>query len=133
MYFSEWREIQENMNRQKFEMIYRKFLPFAVEFLRIKKLPKIKFIENSSYAKKVKTFGRTIDNNIEIYIKNRHPMDILRTVAHELVHYSQIQKGIIGSGETGSSTENEANKLAGVLMRKFGETYSEYFKLPPVS
>jgi len=132
MYFSEWRKLQEEMNRKQFEDVVKKFLPFAKEFLKLKKLPEIQFIEKPSFSKNIGAFGEIIDNHIVINIKNRHPMDIVRTIAHELVHYKQHVSGKHGSGMAGSSTENEANKLAGTLVRKFGETHSKYFQLPAV-
>lgn len=142
MYFSEWRKIQqeiekkyvvEEMTKNQFEDIVQKFLPFAKEFLKLKKLPEIHFVEKPSFAKRITAFGQISDNRIVIDVKDRQPMDILRTVAHELVHYSQHQKGIKGLSSAGSPTENQANKLAGSLMRKFGETHSKYFELSAVN
>lgn len=133
MYFSEWRKLQEEMNKKQFEDVVKKFLPFAKEFLKLKDLPEIEFVEKPSFSKNIAAFGEIVDNRIIINIRNRHPMDIVRTIAHELVHYKQHNKGRFGSGLAGSSTENEANKIAGTLVRKFGETYSNYFKLSAVT
>ena len=134
MYFSEWRKIQEEMTKRQFEDIVQKFLPFAKEFLKLKKLPEIHFVEKPSFAKKIGAFGQINGKNrIIIDIKDRQPMDVLRTVAHELVHYRQHITGKNGESHAGSSTENEANKLAGTLMRKFGETHSQYFKLSAIT
>lgn len=133
MYFSEWRKLQEEMNKKQFEDVVKKFLPFAKEFLKLKNLPEIEFVEKPSFSKNIAAFGEIVDNRIIINIRNRHPMDIVRTIAHELVHYKQHNMGRHGSGSAGSSTENEANKLAGTLVRKFGETHSNYFKLSAVT
>lgn len=132
MYFSEWRKLQEEMNKKQFEDIVKKFLPFAKEFLKLKKTPKIEFVEKPSFSKDIAAFGEIIDDIIIINIKNRQPMDVLRTLAHELVHYKQHQNKVNGHGAAGSPTENEANKLAGTLIRKFGETHSQYFKLSAI-
>jgi Zn-dependent peptidase ImmA (M78 family) len=133
MYFSEWRELQEEMNKKQFEDVVKKFLPFAKDYLKLKKLPEIKFVEKPSFSANIAAFGEIVDNHIIINIKNRHPMDILRTVAHELVHYHQHKMKKNGSGHAGSPTENEANKIAGTLIRKFGETHSQYFKLSAIT
>lgn len=134
MYFSEWRKIQEEMTKRQFEDVIQKFLPFAKEFLKLKKLPEIHFVEKPSFAQKIGAFGQIDkENRIVVDIKDRQPMDVLRTVAHELVHYRQHQTKKGGHGTTGSPTENEANKLAGTLMRKFGETHSQYFKLSAIT
>jgi ribosomal protein S27AE len=56
--------------------------------------------------------------------------DILRTLAHELVHHMQNGKGELDSdsGEDGSPSENEANSTAGIIMRKFGRDNPEIFE-----
>jgi len=56
--------------------------------------------------------------------------DILRTLAHELVHRKQNELDPLGKedGKTGSPVENEANAAAGVLLRKFGEYRPEIFE-----
>lgn len=133
MYFSEWRKLQEEMNKKQFEDVVKRFLPFAKEFLKLKNLPEIEFVEKPSFSKNIAAFGEIIDNRIIINVRNRHPMDIVRTIAHELVHYKQQSNGRNGSVSAGSPTENEANKLAGTLVRKFGETHSNYFKLSAVT
>lgn len=59
------------------------------------------------------------DGQIVIQCADRHPTDVLRTLAHELVHLAQNQiTPLTGAdGATGSDVENEANALAGILMR----------------
>jgi hypothetical protein len=69
-----------------------------------------------------------------VYTKNRHPMDIFRTVAHELVHHKQNEDGRLGKdiakeGATGSDIENEANSEAGKVMRYFGRENPFYFDM----
>ena len=148
MYFSDWRKLQrtkdmfyifssyvaEGIKREDFEKIVHNFLPFAKKELRIKQLPPIHFIEDPKFAQRIGAFGEiSKKNRIVIDIKNRQTMDILRTVAHELVHYQQHERGTKGSGHVGSQTENEANKIAGILLRKFGEKHSNLFLLSPVN
>jgi hypothetical protein len=73
----------------------------------------------------MRSFGSFNPNNdkIWVYVKNRNMADILRTLAHELVHRKQAEDGRIEnkSGNTGSDIENEANAMAGILLRKFGK------------
>ena len=56
--------------------------------------------------------------------------DLLRTLAHELVHRKQDEDGRIdyNSGETGSEIENEANAQAGILLRDFGKIDKEIYQ-----
>ena len=60
-------------------------------------------------------------------VSGRHPIDVLRTLAHELIHYKQDSEGRIHdeSGATGSDEENEANAGAGIIMRDFDQAYPE--------
>lgn len=146
MYFSEWRRLQrsiemvnvsgnfiaEGFKKQEFENIIQHFLEFAKKQLRIKEYPKIQFVGDSRFAKRIAAFGQIKDNKIIIDIEGRQIMDILRTLAHELVHYHQHQTGKRGSGKAGSSTENQANQLAGTLVRKFGETHSNLFAMTTI-
>lgn len=115
--------------------ILEKFLPFIVDEYQLTSLPTITLsqkIDDESQP----TFGRYADgdHSIELAILNRHPLDILRTLAHELVHYKQDIEGRIkqNSGETGSNIENEANELAGIAMRHFNKQHPEFFSILPV-
>ena len=73
------------------------------------------------------SFGQFTDDGIQVVTAGRHPMDIMRTLAHELVHWKQQMDGAEMDGSDGSETENEANAIAGVIMRKFGKQYPQYF------
>jgi hypothetical protein len=119
--------VAEGISRQQFETIVHTFLPFAKKELGIKELPKIHFVDDPKFARRIAAFGQIKDNRIVIDIQNRHTMDILRTVAHELTHYCQHTRGVNGSGHAGAPTENEANRLAGTIVRKFGEKHSGLF------
>jgi translation initiation factor 1 (eIF-1/SUI1) len=147
MYFSEWRKLQrdcgmfnisqsfvaEGITKEDFEKVVHTFLPFVKKELNIKELPKIHFVDDPKFAKRIAAFGQIKDNRIVIDIQGRQTMDILRTVAHELTHYRQHKKGLNGSGHAGAPTENEANKLAGTIVRKFGEKHSGLFALSSVN
>ena len=93
------------------------------------------FIDDADFSKQIKAFGEiSKDNIIHLSIINRHPMDILRTLAHEFVHYKQhIEKGLDRkSSHAGSPTENQANAKAGEIMRKYGALHPELFDLMPI-
>ena len=125
--------MRENTSTKEFENIVSLFSLFCKNELKIKNLPTLHLIKSPRFAAKIAAFGEISSHNrIVIDIKDRQPMDILRTVAHELVHYKQHESGKHGSGHAGSVTENEANAKAGILMRKFGQTHAKIFKLPPV-
>ena len=105
-----------------------KFLPLAAKFLRLQFLPKIK-IRQQLHDDVQASFGRfdVKTGTIFLAIKNRHPVDVLRTLAHELVHFKQHTEHKIKpeSGRTGSPEENEANQVAGILLRIFNKKFPE--------
>lgn len=83
----------------------------------------ISYDENE--AKGMTSFGKYTpsDGQIRVVAAKRNLADVLRTLAHELVHYKQNQDGNLEphSGDDGTEQENEANSIAGVLMREFGK------------
>jgi hypothetical protein len=92
-------------------------------------------MDDADFAKKISAFGEISDKNIiHISIINRHPMDIMRTLAQEYIHYKQhMEKGIQhGSSKAGSASENQANAKAGELIRKYGTLHPELFDLMPL-
>jgi len=68
---------------------------------------------------------------VKIYVKDRAIIDVCRSIAHELVHHKQNIEGRLNDsvkdGEDGSDIENEANAVAGVIIRKWGKLYPELY------
>ncbi len=68
---------------------------------------------------------------VKIYVKDRAIIDVCRSIAHELVHHKQNIEGRLSDsvkdGEDGSDIENEANAVAGVIIRKWGKLYPELY------
>jgi hypothetical protein len=117
------------------EEILRDFIGFCVKKLRIEQMPRVKLRRDPQWPTVHKTFGRYNDEakTLEVAWGQRHIMDVLRTVAHELTHKHQHEREgeRMGpdAGETGSPYENEANARAGVLMRDYGRLHPEYFSV----
>ena len=111
------------------------FLPIAVKHLQLKSLPKIHLVKEL-HDTHVPTFGRFENDtrSITVVVANRNPVDIIRTLAHELVHYAQGERGELedDSWHTGSPEENEAHEVAGIIMREFDQEYPEYLSAEPV-
>ena len=96
------------------------FVNFCKEQLSLKNSPPIKFVSDTEDT----TFGYFDNDNKNIVVQNtgRHQMDVMRTVAHELIHYKQDQMYDRDlNGEDGSPDENQANALAGVILRRWGQ------------
>ena len=106
------------------------FVKFACDFLSIDK-PNIKIQFNRKGLVTTASYG---GNNIYIYGKDRALVDILRSIAHEMVHMRQDGEGRLEQANheqdnaAGSPIENEANAQAGVMIRKFGEKYPEIYE-----
>lgn len=112
--------------------LVKEFMKHVTKELKLNSLPKIKFSNDSQEAVKHKSWGgyRPGDKSIRIVISNRHPADIFRTLAHELVHYKQDITGRLqpGDGKTGSDVENEANSRAAIIMRNFAQEKPKLFE-----
>ena len=83
------------------------FVKYAIKNLEIQKPPRnLTLSYDNEAAKEKRSFGYFDPNanKIWVYCKNRNMADILRTLAHELVHRKQDEDGRISyeSGKTGS-------------------------------
>ena len=107
----------------------KEFIKFTFNELKLNSLPKSIKFEGDEYGSTHLSFGtyNTETDEIIVVKGSRHPVDVLRTLAHELVHHKQREENKHLDGSTGSEIENEANAVAGVLMRKFREIHPEIF------
>ena len=128
------KEYKHIVAKKEFNTILQKFIPFCKKELGIKDTPNINFV-GPEVAKDKGTFGVYKKGEIFVDLHQRHPADILRTIAHELTHYSQHQNKEKDPhrGEAGSMSENNANILASIIMRKFDKKYPEIFKLSHIN
>ena len=129
-----FKEVAGHNQKQLPEML-ADFLPVAMKELKLDKLPHIKLLKYVPDDNQP-TFGKFVNHENKIYlgIANRHPIDILRTLAHELVHFKQNVEHKLGpeSGTTGSPEENEAHQVAGIIMRHYDKMYPEAFHTEPL-
>lgn len=127
-----WKRVitEEILPKDKRESILVEFVEFCAEVLDIQDVKsKIDFTEDKNDTKTFAHFNPS-DNEIVVYVKNRNLADILRSLSHELVHMKQNKEGKLNrtSGKTGSPEENQANTIAGILMREFGRLHPEIFE-----
>lgn len=126
------KNLQEGITHKEFQPMVDSFVDFASNELGIKSLPGVKF-KQSDESDEQPSFGGYSPGlkSITISTKNRHPMDIFRTLAHELVHAKQDEDGrlndVAKEGSTGSDIENEANSRAGIIMRNYAEKARHMF------
>ena len=124
--------LTEGLNKRDTFAILHEFVRFAAKDIELKSLPKFDFMFDSKESIERKSFGGYAPGaeHITITVKNRHIMDVCRTLAHELVHYKQDLDNELedeGAGATGSPQENEANARAAVIMRNWGKKHPELF------
>ena len=107
------------------------FVKFCQRHLELTDLPKIDLTNDKS---KTTTYAHNdiANDEIVVYMGNRSLGDVMRSLAHELVHYEQKQNGKLkhdgSDGVTGSPIENEANAVAGVIMREYGQNNPHIFE-----
>ena len=108
------------------------FIDFAAKALDLQNLPEIEFTDDKELAKNMHSLGAYNPSTGKLLVVKgpRLTADILRTLAHELVHRKQdeLEKLKPEDGKTGSPVENEANAAAGVLLRQFGQYRPEIFE-----
>ena len=123
--------VRESAEPQDTESLLRRFIAFTAGQIGIQDMPQIRFKRDPAWTERNNTFGRYMPetNTLIVSLANRHPLDIMRTVAHELIHHRQNEIAPMPdeSGETGSDWENEANAGAGIIMRRFSDLHPEYF------
>ena len=99
--------------------------------LNLKPYPKVKFIKND-IKNAEDLLGRTAyyDPNqqvVALYTMGRHPKDILRSYAHELIHHHQNLSGTLNHGNTTNTNEDgdldkierEAYETGNILFRNW--------------
>ena len=80
--------------------------------LNLKPYPKVKFIDNDAENSQ-NIFGKTAyyDPNqqiVALYTMGRHPKDILRSYAHELIHHHQNLNNKLDHSQTTNTNEDDA-------------------------
>jgi hypothetical protein len=83
--------------------ILRLFLPFAKDRLKFDRDPIIKLLDREQ--DKAEILGKTAFYDpdkmiVSVFTYGRHPKDIMRSIAHELVHHSQACRGELGNEST---------------------------------
>lgn len=106
------------------------FIRYCCKELKIKEPIKVTVVGDRE-KHSMETLAYFNPNNKEtfVYGKTRLLADILRSLAHELVHLCQMLENRLNpdSGKTGSTEENEANSKAGCFMRNFGKMDARIF------
>lgn len=125
------KQIKEEVTRKELAPMLDSFVSFASKKLGLKSMPNIRYKTDKDGYNSFAAYNPS-SNELSVHTMNRHPMDIFRSVAHELVHHKQNEDGKLGKdiekeGATGSDIENEANSEAGKIMRWFAKANPDMF------
>lgn len=111
--------------------LFDNFMSYACNELQIETPPTFEI--KHMVGEEQPSFGAYVPSDHHIFINpvGRNVVDVLRTLAHELVHAKQNELGILrpDSGETGSDHENDANAIAGILMRDYGKQNPDIYRI----
>lgn len=120
--------------KKSFDLLVKDFVRFTKIKLNIRNDIPVELIYDLEFSRKYSSFACIMTDSKQIYVSviNRHPVDILRSLAHEMVHYKQMIDGQNIQGHTGSRHENEANAKAGIVLRDYGKMHPELFTMRPI-
>ena len=124
---------EQRLEQQDREVEINKFIGFCKDELGINELPPVNLRHEKSggedYSDIDTTAYQSKDQGVHVYVKDRALVDILRSIAHELVHHHQLERdedyywkhiqdnpGI----QSGTDLEDEANARAGSLIKDWG-------------
>ena len=123
--------VMERIESVDYKQKLQTFVDFVADGLGITNVPTLQFEESLDFTQKEHSFGGFIpeDNKIIVVVANRNLADIMRSLAHELVHAKQNEETPLSAqqGETGSEIENQANAVAGVIMRLYGKNNPQIY------
>jgi hypothetical protein len=120
---------------------YKKFIPELSQYMyengmNIKPFPSVKFIEDDEVNAKdplgMTAFYDPANATIVLYTMGRHPKDILRSFAHEMVHHEQNLNGEVGIGKIKTTNthedgyleqiERDAYEKGNIMLRKWTDS-----------
>lgn len=100
------------------------FVKFVKDQLELKTVPTISIKGNRDGLKTTANYDYTKENKIiKVYGKNRALVDIMRSVAHEMVHHKQFEDGRLEQKppDIGGEIEDEANAKAGQYIKLYSK------------
>jgi hypothetical protein len=101
------------------------FVKFIKKVLDLKEVPTISIQNNRDGLKTTANYDYTKENKIiKVCSKNRALVDIMRSLAHELVHHKQWEDGRLKGPkppDIGGEIEDEANAKAGQFIKMYSK------------
>lgn len=107
-----------------------KFVKFVKDELGIEKMPTVSIQNHREGLKTTANYDYTKENKvIKVCSKNRALVDVMRSIAHELVHHKQFEQGRleVKPPDIGGEIEDEANAKAGQYIKMFAKQDSSIY------
>lgn len=124
--------IKKYSNNDLNESIIDDFIDFGKNELSLGDGFNVRLTDNNDELETLASYDMS-NNEISVMSKNRAVPDIIRSIAHEMVHHKQNELGELRGnpeeGEDGSPWEDQANSKAGELVRIFGRKFPEIYDL----
>jgi hypothetical protein len=122
---------KENINTDQLKKILHRFYSSCVSKLQLENPPRLRLETTPEWSQENGSFGQydSETNTLILATSGRHVLDILRTMAHEMTHRQQDEREPLptDAGSTGSPWEDQANAMAGRIMRDWAEEQPEMF------
>jgi hypothetical protein len=100
------------------------FVKFVKTELDLKGSPKVVLQNGKNQLKTTASYDYTKPEKIiRVNAKNRMTVDIMRSIAHEMVHHKQFEQGRleVKPPDIGGEIEDEANAKAGQFIKMFAQ------------
>ena len=101
------------------------FVKFVKEQLELRDVPTISIQNHKNGLKTTANYDYTKENKVvKVCMKNRALVDVMRSIAHELVHHKQWEDGRLNGPkppDIGGEIEDEANAKAGQFIKMFAK------------
>lgn len=117
------------LNDKKKELL-KDFVLFVKDELKLKSVPTIAIQNGRGELKTTANYDYTKENKIiRVNSKNRALVDVMRSLAHELVHHKQYEDGRlkVKPPDIGGEIEDEANAKAGQYIKMYAKTHQNIY------
>lgn len=117
------------LNDDKKDKLNR-FVKFVKDQLELETVPVISIQNHRKDLKTTANYDYTKDEKIiKVCMKNRALVDVMRSIAHEMVHHKQFEQGRlkVQPPDIGGEIEDEANAKAGQYIKMFAKQDSTIY------
>lgn len=109
------------------------FIKFVKKQLDIKKTPTVVLQDGRGKLKTTASYDYSQENKIvRVNAKDRATVDVMRSIAHELVHHKQFEEGRLDGPkpkDIGGDIEDEANAKAGQYIKMYSKIDPDIYNI----